>query len=401
MFADENEFRKAVAGMPIDDGPRRTHQEELRRRVLRTFDETAAGEPLSEETGRHSWPRRRIMRHRIVQIGVALAAACLVVAFVWPFGPGAGVAFAKVQEIVAEVRTVCFDMVESHDGQSEGLAKVMFMEPGRMRAEWQGIIGVMDWNAGKFMTLSAEDKVAHLVEVTDAENPCQRNWLAALKSIVGCKSAKEMGQKQVGGREAKGWEVPDQDGVCTVWADARTGELLQAEFTRGRNKCVMSNFVVNPELDPALFAMTPPAGYTLETNLKVTEADASEANIIFLLRVWASGNGGQFPDRLNPAKFGMAATKADWHGLGVDSDEKSMAARKSIGQAMYRLHGGKLEWGYLGAGAKVGEKDRPVFWSRAAGAQNYRVVHADFTVAEVSAEKFTELVPENPTTPEP
>jgi len=99
MWSDENEFRKAVAGMPIDDAARRTHQEELKRRVLRTFDEAAAGEPLSEETGRHSWPGRRIMRHRIVQIGVALAAACLVVAFVWPFGPGAGVAFARVQEL--------------------------------------------------------------------------------------------------------------------------------------------------------------------------------------------------------------------------------------------------------------------------------------------------------------
>ena len=37
MFANENEFRKAVEGADINDAPRPKHQEELRKRVLMPF----------------------------------------------------------------------------------------------------------------------------------------------------------------------------------------------------------------------------------------------------------------------------------------------------------------------------------------------------------------------------
>ena len=45
MFANENEFRKAVKGADIDDAPRPKHQEELRKRVLMAFDYDPASEP--------------------------------------------------------------------------------------------------------------------------------------------------------------------------------------------------------------------------------------------------------------------------------------------------------------------------------------------------------------------
>ena len=397
MFADENEFRKAVAGMGIDDDPRPAHQEELRRRMLRVFDDAAAGDVLSEESGRCIRLGRKLMRNRIVQVGAAaVAASCVLAVVLWSLGPGAGVALATVQKIVEDIRTVSFELTAYRDSQSEGTAKVMFMEPGKMRAEWPGMIGIFDWNQGKILVLGTEDKSAHLTVVSDMENPYQRNWLGALKTIVGCDAAKELGWKQLFGREAKGWEVPDDGGVCAVWADAKTGELLQVEFVRGRNKMVMTHFVLNPELNESLFVMTPPDGYTLESQVQMTESDPSEADIIILLRAWVSGNGGQFPDRLDPGKFAIAAAKADWQGLGIDSQEKSQKAREAISRAFYLLHSWKLEWGYVGKGVKLGQADHPVFWHRAAGAEMYRVIYADFTVVEVSAEKLKEVIGEDP-----
>jgi hypothetical protein len=394
MLSDEEQLRAAVAGMPIDDGPRRIHREELRRRALNAFDDAALGDSQRTDSGRLNRLGRLIMRHRILQIGTAAAAACVILGIVWTFGPGAGVAFARVQEIIGQVQTVCYDLIDYHDGQAEPAAKISFMEPGRMRGEWPGMTAIFDFNQGKILTLTEENKFAHLATVKDLENPSQRNWLAALKSVVNCPAATELGQKQLSGRQAKGWEVPDDGGTCAVWVDATSGELLQVEFTRGRNRTVMTNFVVNPVLDESLFAMAPPPGYTLQTQFEMSQADPGEADIILLLRIWASGNGGVFPDTLLAAGgFASAAAKAHCPELGPYSKENDEKIRIAVGRAFFLLYSHKLEWGYVGKGVKAGDPGKPVLWTRAAGATNYRVILADFTVVEVSPDKLREWIP--------
>jgi len=391
VFADENELRKVIQEAEIDDAPRTTHQADLRRQVLMAFDDAGAVDGLPRKR-RPLWLGRNLMHNRRVQIGAAsVAAACILGVVLWSFGAGADIAFAEVRALIEQASTVCYELSCYRDDKQEGTADVMFMEPGKMRAEWPGMIGIFDWNGGRILTLMTKQKLAHSAIVKDMANPYYRNWLADLKAIMGSDAAEELGRREVCGREAKGWRVPEDSWLCTVWADAESGELLQVEFEHGSNRMVMRQFVLNRELDASLFSLTPPEGYTLATEMEMTEGDPSEADVLALLRVWVSGNAGRFPDRLDPSQFAAAAAKADWYGLGVDSKEKSEAMRNAIARAFYLLHSWGLEWGYVGKGVKRGQADRPVLWYRRTNAQMYRVIYGDFSVAEVTPERLEQL----------
>ena len=348
--------------------------------------------PIEKPPGRRHVLGRKLMRSRLIRIGaVAAAVACILVVGLWSSGPGAGVAWAEVRQLIEEVTTVTFEMATYQDGRSEGTAKVMFTEPGRMRTECPAVTTIFDWSQGKILTLATEEKVAHAATVTDLENPYQRNWLADLKAIAGSKEAEEAGRREISGRQAKGWRVRDKDGTCTVWADAKSGELLEAEFELGRNKMVMRQFVLNLRLDESLFALTPPEGYTLASQVKMAEADPSEADVVFLLRVWVSGNDGQFPDRLDSTKFYKACEKADWKGLGIDGPKKDQEARQAISRAFYLMYNWKSQWGYAGKGVKLGQAEAPVCWWKPVGAETYRIVFGDLSVRTVDKAELGRL----------
>ncbi len=391
MFADEKELRQAIERIEIEAAPRSGHQTDLRRRVLLAFDEAGAvGVPPRKR--RVLRLGRNLMHNRRVQMGAAtVAAACILGVVLWSFGAGADVALAEVRALIEQANTICYELSSYRDGRCEETAEVMFMEPGKMRVEWPGMTAVFDWNGGKILTLMTEEKVAHSTVVKDMMNPYQRNWLADLKAIMDSAAAEELGRREFDGRQAKGWRMPERGWLCTVWADAKSGELLQAEFEHGGNRMVMSRFVLNQELDESLFSMDPPEGYTLAAKMEMSKDDPSEEDVLALLRVWASGNAGRFPDRLDPSKFAAAAAKADWRELGVDSREKAQALREAIGRAFYLLHNWELEWGYVGKGVDRGQADRPVLWYRRMGSKMYRVAYGDFSVADVTPEQLERL----------
>jgi hypothetical protein len=46
------------------------------------------------------------------------------------------------------------------------------------------------------------------------------------------------------------------------------------------------------------------------------------------------------------------------------------------------------DWSYVGAGIKLGDASKPVFWYRPQGAENYRVIYGDLSVKDVAAENL-------------
>ena len=132
----------------------------------------------------------------------------------------------------------------------------------------------------------------------DAEMWGARDWLAELKKIVGNKDAKQIGDKTFENRPCKGWQVANSEGTVTVWADQKTAEIVRVEIEAGIVRTVMSDFKFNPKLDESQFSLEVPKGYEVVVKTNFAAKDVSEDDLVLLLRAWAGGNGGVFPDSL-------------------------------------------------------------------------------------------------------
>ena len=66
---------------------------------------------------------------------------------------------------------------------------------------------------------------------------------------------------------AVGFRTRNNMADMALWADPQTARLVRVEFDRfgGDGHAVMSNFHYDMELDPSLFSLEPPAGYTVQT----------------------------------------------------------------------------------------------------------------------------------------
>ena len=333
------------------------------------------------------------MHRRVIQAAAAAAVVIGIVSVVafWPGGNGAGsIAWADVRRHIEGAKTICYKLSLYRDGNSEGTADVKYMPPGRMRSEMPGMICIFDWQAGRILVLGTESRTAHETVISDMENPYHRDWLEDLKKIIGSDSAKEVGEKEIAGRRAKGWQATEEDWLITIWADAKTAALLQADLEVANTKMVMSDFEFDRELDESLFSLTPPKGYTVTPRLEIETSDPSEKDLLMLLRVWAMVNQDVFPDRLDAAAFGKAASKADWRRIGIrlgmKSQEESAALSQAIGRAFALLYTWGHEWSYVGKGVRLGEKDKPVFWYRAKTSKTYCVIYGDLSVKDVAPE---------------
>ena len=241
-------------------------------------------------------------------------------------------------------------------------------------------IAIFDLTSGKSLVLVPQEKQALVLTLNthnDAEKSSRRNWLADLKKTVGHKNAKEIGSKTLENRLCKGWQVAKSDRTVTVWADQKTAEMVRVEIDAGIVRTVMSDFKFYPDVDESQFSLKAPDGYEVVVNATVAEKDASEDDIVLLLRAWAGGNGDVFPDTLmNQADWFKAAGKYDW------SKEKQAedVMTKAISRAFFQLYG-KQDWVYRGKGVKLGSAKEAVFWTPL-GNGKYRVIYGNLSVRQ-------------------
>ena len=84
----------------------------------------------------------------------------------------------------------------------------------------------------------------------------------------------------------------------TVWADQKTAEMVRVEIEAGIVRTVMSDFRFNPKVESRSSALRCRQGYKVVVKTNVGGKDASEDDLVLLLRAWAGGNGDVFPDSL-------------------------------------------------------------------------------------------------------
>ena len=109
------------------------------------------------------------------------------------------------------------------------------------------------------------------------------------------------------------------------------------------------------------------------------------------MRVAADLNDGRFLDNLDQAS--LAALMMNVPDSEVDDKSAVLPSKKVMDLAMSLARGFAFAWKlpesanahYAGKGVKRGQPDRPIFWYKPEGSENYRVIYADLMVKDAKA----------------
>ncbi len=388
MFENEQEFDRLIASLPIDTLPDPGHRDALRQRMLDQFAQAQKTRPSGRPGRREGRVRRFPIMTRYIGIAAAVVVAAVGIALtVWLTG-GAEIGLADVQKRLAAVPVIAFRMETSRPGGTAMDAQTYVTEDSIARFEMGQAISIIDFRRGRMLNLMPRGRFAiegNMENLRPDQKAFQQDWLAHLRRIVGSDDARSLGAKTVDGVRAVGWQVKDGGWLVTVWADAKTAELVRVEFLKDQTRMTFREFRYDVKMDKAMFALAAPAGYTVR-RVTIDASRSSEREVVLILRIWAMGNGDVFPDGLDAMKFAQAANKVDWDRLKgympeVDSDDKfTQVIQQAFSWLAY-----DPTWHYAGAGVRLGDADTPIFWYRPEGSNTYRVIYGNLRVADADS----------------
>jgi hypothetical protein len=249
--------------------------------------------------------------------------------------------------------------------------------------------------------LNPANKTALLLEAKPAVTPSGQGagvgLLGRLRQLTEG-DAKPVGEKAIGGIQARGYQVTNLGTPMTIWIDPATRLPVRFESTdRFQGKEVhmtATDFQIDPDFDDALFRTDPPAAYalskgesemmTMDDKTFLNPEKAAEA----FLRIFAAKSGGTFPKRLDD--FSEFDTVFPKKKVGELPDAETLRAVQSITRVLMATKNLKGGYGYESDGVKLGDADKMLFWYRPEGATQYRALYRDLHAADVSEDKLPE-----------
>jgi outer membrane lipoprotein-sorting protein len=445
---------------------------------------------------------------RIAQFAVAATALVAIGIFAsWMIvGGGSGnMAFARVADALDSLRSATYDVTSESKGENgqpsaTATGKGFFLAPSHQRMEIlikldknmqmnkvkladspaakaaaeavmnmppMKQVTIFDGQAGKFIMLMPDMKIATAMDMkkmmedmkksdksAKAPPPDQFEMVRRLvregSSGTGAKTER-LGKKEIDGREAVGFRTDANGMDMTLWADPETARPIRIEVGMDMlagGRMVMSNFRYDVDLEPSMFRLEPPAGYSTQA---MTMTMPVEEDLLRTLRTIAEHGNGIFPAKLgmneevmkalmparNPAidaemnaemnaamnkiaaKYGGEdKLRAIIHGKERPSPEIMAELRKAMepftqkqiqkqmktttpdmqnmqkqmqGVTFYMMLKPQNDAHYVGGGVKLGTPDRPICWYKPTGAQKYRVIYADLSVKDLAPEDVKKL----------
>jgi hypothetical protein len=155
---------------------------------------------------------------------------------------------------------------------------------------------------------------------------------------------------------------------------------------------VCDNLRFDVAFDESLFSMDAPPGYVVQDAGGIDFSQSNESAFVETLRIWAQIiEDGQFPESINledmvniGPKFEQAQKRANL----TDEQIQEVAMRWGQGLLFIRLFKGQGQWHYAGAGVKLGDSEKPIFWYQPQGSPTWRVIYGDLSVKDVSPENL-------------
>jgi hypothetical protein len=336
--------------------------------------------------------RRIIMKSSITKFAAAaviIIAALITVYFVGnPLG--STVTFAEVVEPILNARIMTYDFLVGDEATSPIMHDIIAGQ--RIRRTISNIPGmthIIDLESSQMLILTDGDKTAVYVDIQGPLGDRTQGYVKFLKqAITNLKDDyKELGEQEIEGRKTIAFVAGGPNEGIKIWADPETALPVRIELTIGQMFVILKNFQFDPLIDESLMSMNVPDGYTL----KQTDFDfksANEQDFIESLRIWAEIlRDGTFPEAIGTANA-MKAVPLLGEKLSQMNLSQEQAAQlgMSFGKGMIFHQGLETQgkWHYAGAGVKLGDASKVVFWYQPEGSANYRVIYGDLSVKDVA-----------------
>jgi outer membrane lipoprotein-sorting protein len=403
MFKDEADFEKVVSRLNVDTELNPSHRQKLRRQMLSVFNQA------------EQKPATRIIVFRTVRsiimkspaTKIAATAAIIIAVLIGFLTIGSSTpAFAEIVKPFLTARTASFKMTMEVEGVPTQTFDCLYAEPIRMRQtnKEQGAIVISDLQKGKIVTLMPAQKKAYVMElenVPDDQDQSGFNLFGEIrKHILEAQKSEDasvefLGEKKINDMTTIGYHVKKPGVEITVWADPKTKLPVQLTNTMEPTTYTMTEIVFDVEFDESLLSLEIPAEYTVHT-MQVDASEPTEEDLINMFRIWAEHMDDSLPSTLemNEITEFVQYQRKKLKEQGFEPTEKVMLEWQQTITSMGR--GGMFvqalpsesDWHYAGKDVKFGEAEKPIFWYRPEGSQNYRVIYGDLSIKDVAPENL-------------
>ena len=337
--------------------------------------------------------RRTIMKSPITRIA-AVAAVIVVAALGINYIMAPSVTWAQVIEPILNARTIVFDLILGTDDTGTGAHEIVVgSRMRRIMSNMPNMTMIIDMDNAKLLGLDTEAKTAIYVDIEGDLGDRTRNYIKFVRQIIGQLQdgqVEELGERVIDGQKAIGFVGRGQNEEVRIWADPETALPIRIEAQIGQEfSFIMKNFEFDAAVDESLVSMDVPDGYTLQKT-DINLGNATEKDFVESLRIWAEIIGdGTFPEAIGTEST-MKAMPTLVQKLTAMQVTEEKGTQIGMGFAKGMLFHQILEsqgaWNYAGAGVKLGDAGKAIFWYQPKGSQTYRVIYGDLSVKDVAAE---------------
>jgi hypothetical protein len=387
---------------PADDIKKLIHQsqitssEQVDRRILADALADLENRRTAGDARPGGW--RIVMHSKAIKLA---AAAVIVVAVLLglQFVGTSGVTFAQAIQPILNANTAILDIIIGVEDPNTPLVHDMIVG-SRIRRTVGGIEGnvsIIDLETSRILSLTESKKEAVYIDLKGL--PPIPNYLDNLKNVfVELQDSphfeiRDLGTKQIDGREAVGFLAKHPRAEITLWADAKTGLPVRIEQKEGQLTVICKNLQFDVPMDDSLFSMEVPEGYS-EQKMELDLFGSTEADFVEGLRILAEKFGdGRFPDGVSLEDYLKHAPQIEkkFNELGLSKDEQTVLGQKLSKYILFmRFFKGEGKWYYRGKGVQLGAAETPIFWYRPKNSATYRVIYGDLHVEDVAPDKLPE-----------
>ncbi len=384
---DEQNIEEVLKRLGSKDIPADVHK--IAEETSKDFSKTL----MQTRQRKHYFLWEYIMESKMTKL--AAAAVIIIAAFfgISRFSSGT-VSFADVIKPILNARTVVFDFIV---GEESGPVIHDIVAGSRIRRTFSNMdtILILDLDNSKMLTLDPMNKGAMYIDIGGAIQEGTRNMLGLIRDIVSDIEkhpewpVRELGQRQIDGQRAIGFQVRNPNEEITIWANPETIKPIRIELLFGQSFSIIKNIEFDVPVDESLVSMEPPDDYTLgKMEYKLNQF--TEEDFVESLRIWAKFMlDGRFPDTLvvedllkMPPLLGEKLGRS-----GLSQEEATRIAMTFVrGLTFLQMAANGCDWHYAGKGVKLGDADKAIFWYQPKDSETYHVIYGDLYVENVAAE---------------